>query len=218
MSGDQEEQKWCLSKALHHQAASAHSAPPSKTHRLTALRSFIRTSVQSLWSPSSPPPPPPLPPPPWYNTVEVHHPFWLTQEDWTSSVSRGCSPLPRGWGRTWPSSGCPPPSPPPQSSAPPPGAACRCLPASPTDPTEHTVGGTKMANLWAKSRAVPSTVNGLSIEFMLFTERSLIIMKHFLPAGQTSCFNEHYFTSPARTWYGIIVKHRFGSGIANNGS
>lgn len=43
-------------------------------------------------------------------------------------------------------------------------------------------------------------------------------MKHFLPAGQTSCFNEHYFASPAWTWYGIIVWHRFGSGTANNGS
>ena len=55
---------------------------------------------------------------------------------WAEAV-RVPLPLRRGWGRTWPSSGCPPRSPPPPSSAPPPEARGRCLPGSPTGPSEH---------------------------------------------------------------------------------
>lgn len=51
---------------------------------------------------------------------------------------QGFLPLQRGWGQTWPSSGCPPLSPPPPSSAPPQGAIAQPHPGSPTDPSEHT--------------------------------------------------------------------------------
>lgn len=54
------------------------------------------------------------------------------------SGDQAFSPLQRGWGQTWPSSGCPPLSPPPPSSAPPQGAADQRHPGSPTDPSEHT--------------------------------------------------------------------------------
>lgn len=54
MSGDQEEQKWCLSKALHHQAASAHSAPPFENTKADGAV-LIHTDFSSTTVKSPPP-------------------------------------------------------------------------------------------------------------------------------------------------------------------
>lgn len=125
-----------------------------------------------------------------YNPVGVHHCFGWTREHRASSVSLRCSPLPRGWGRTWPSSGCPLPSPPPQSSAPPPGAAGQCLPASPTGPTEHAVDGKNIVKLRAKSRAFHSerAFNWIYTVYGKVTDYN---------ETKQTCFNEQHFTSPA---------------------
>lgn len=135
------------------------------------------------------------------NAVKEHRRFRWTRERRDRSASCRCLPLPTGWGRTWPSSGCPPPSPPPQSSVPPPGAAGRRLPASPTDPTGHTVDGANIVNLRAKSRAVYKH-SQRAFSWKVTDDKE---------AKQSSCFNEHLFTSPVQTWYGRIVSLGFDS-------